>query len=303
MTQICAFYTFKPLVAAELRQLQMELENMATNHDLRGLVLIGREGINFTISGSSTGVEAFKAWLTGRLDLQNPIFKDSFADRHPFHIFKVKIKREIVSLGNPELVPTKPQHHHISPSEWREKMRSGALVLDTRNDYEFEIGRFENAKELGIREFHDFPARLKAANLPKDQEVLIYCTGGIRCEKAILEMERQGFSRVFQLDGGILNYIKEYPNDGFEGECFVFDYCVAVDQELKPTHTYKLCAHCGQASATELECSLCHQAGIVCHHCSDKGINTCSKNCAHHARLGSTSTRPHVQELRKRHRL
>lgn len=276
---------------------------MAHVQSVRGLVLLGREGINFTISGSASGIEAFKAWLTTRMDLKNPTFKDSFAEKHPFHIFKVKIRKEIVTLGNPKLVPTGAQDGHISPSEWREKMQNGAYVLDTRNDYEYEIGKFKGAHQLDIKEFHDFPARLRQLELPKDQEVLIYCTGGIRCEKAILEMREQGFERVYQLDGGILNYLKEFPNDAFEGECFVFDYRVAVDQELKPTATYRLCTHCGQPSKTEITCALCENKGVVCGHCIDKGINTCSKNCAHHGRIGSASKRPHLQERLKRHRV
>lgn len=303
MIQICAFYVFKPLTAVQVADLKTELEEMATIQALRGLALIGREGLNFTISGPRHGVDALKSWLTTRMDLVAPQFKDSVATKHPFHNFKVKIKKEIVTLGNPKLIPSGQSDGHIRPAEWREKLRSGALVLDTRNDYEVEIGKFKGAKDLSIREFHDFPARLKAAEIPKDQEVLIYCTGGIRCEKAILEMRNQGFERVFQLDGGILNYLKEFPNDDFEGECFVFDYRVAVDQALQPSQTYKLCAHCGQPSDKEIECALCETKGIVCHHCLDKGINTCSKNCAHHGRLGSNSKRPHNQERLKRHRI
>lgn len=303
MTQICAFYYFKTLTATEVAQLKLELEQMAEGRAIRGLVLIGREGINMTISGSIEGVEAFKAWLAARMDVADPQFKDSFADKHPFHVFRVKVKKEIVTLGAPDLIPQGPCNH-ISPAEWHEKLNSGeAVVLDTRNDYEVEIGKFKNAIDFGIKEFHEFPEKLRQAGIPKEREILIYCTGGIRCEKAMLEMKRQGFERVYQLDGGILNYIKEYPRQGFEGECFVFDYRVAVDQNLAPSEKYKLCAHCGQPSTTEVACSLCPQSGIVCHHCQDQGIKTCSKNCENHARLGSNSRRPHLAEARKRHRL
>ena len=304
MIHICAFYIFKPLLAQEVSQLKLELEQMAANQALRGLVLLGREGINFTISGTATGLEAFKAWLTTRMHLTQPHFKDSLSLKHPFHVFKVKVKKEIVSLGQPGLVPDSLKNGHVSPAEWQGKLHSGeAVVLDVRNDYEVEIGKFTNAVDLGINEFQNFPARLQQSGISKDREVLIYCTGGIRCEKAILEMKRQGYERVQQLEGGILNYLKEFPQAGFEGECFVFDYRVAVDQQLAPTQTYKLCAHCGQPSAQEVNCSLCHKDGVVCGHCIERGINTCSKNCANHARLGSESRRPHLQELRKRHRL
>lgn len=303
MIQVCAFYIFKPLTADAVKQLKLELEQMAEIQGVRGLVLIGREGINFTISGTEGGVRAFKSWLTTRMDLGSPKFKDSFTNKHPFHVFKVKIKKEIVSIGDTALIPD-GECNHISPAEWHAKMLSGeAVVLDTRNDYEVEIGKFKNAVDLNIKEFCEFPKKLEEAGIAKEREVLIYCTGGIRCEKAILEMKRQGYERVSQLDGGILNYLKEFPKEQFEGECFVFDYRVAVDQDLKATEQYKLCAHCGQPSTTTVECSMCSVSGIVCHHCIDKGVNTCSKNCANHSRLGSNSRKPHLPEHRKRHRL
>ncbi len=303
MIQICAFYYFKPLTAQEVAQLKLELEQMAEAQSVRGLVLIGREGINFTISGPPTTLEIFKSWLTTRMNLKNPEFKDSFAEKHPFHVFRVKIKKEIVTLGKPDLVPQGPCNH-ISPEEWHQKLLAGeAVVLDTRNDYEVEIGKFKDAIDFDIKEFHEFPKKLEESGIAKEREVLIYCTGGIRCEKAMLEMKNQGYERVYQLDGGILNYLKEYPRQGFEGECFVFDYRVAVTQDLKPTEQYKLCAHCGQPSTTEVSCSLCTQPGIVCHHCQTQGITACSKNCANHARLGSNSRRPHLAEARKRHRI
>ncbi len=303
MIQVSAFYAFKPLTADMVRQLKLELEQMAEIQSVRGLVLLGREGINFTVSGPEVGISAFKSWLSTRMDLTDPKFKDSFTTKHPFHVFKVKIKKEIVSIGDPALVPSGPCNH-ISPQEWHDKMLSGeAVVLDTRNDYEVEIGKFKNAVDLQIKEFHEFPKKLEDSGISKDREVLIYCTGGIRCEKAILEMKRQGYERVSQLDGGILNYIKEFPNQQFEGECFVFDYRVAVDQDLKATQAYKLCAHCGQPATATVNCSMCSATGIVCHHCTNQGVTTCSKNCANHARLGSNSRRPHLAEQRKRHRI
>lgn len=303
MIQVCAFYQFKPLTADMVRQLKLELEQMAEVQNVRGLVLIGREGINFTISGTEAGVSAFKSWLTTRMDLESPKFKDSFTNKHPFHIFKVKIKKEIVTIGDTALIPS-GECHHISPKEWHEKMLTGeAVVLDTRNDYEVEIGKFKNALDLDIKEFHEFPKKLEDSGISKEREVLIYCTGGIRCEKAILEMKRQGYEKVSQLDGGILNYLKEFPKEQFEGECFVFDYRVAVDQELNATTQYKLCAHCGQPATSTVDCSMCSVKGIVCHHCVDKGIKTCSKNCENHAQLGSNSHKPHIHELRKRHRI
>jgi UPF0176 protein len=303
MVEVCAFYIFQPLTAQDVALLKSELEAMSLSHNLYGLALIGREGLNFTFSGTPDGMHAFRAWLTARLMLEQPDFKISYAAQHPFQKFVVKVKKEIVTMGQPGVVPQSTVNGHISAQEWHDKLQSGeAIVLDTRNDYEVEIGKFKNAVDLDIREFQDFPARLQSAGLPKEREILIYCTGGIRCEKAMLEMKKQGFEKVHQLQGGILNYLKEFPDGEYDGECFVFDYRVALDQNLNPSAKYKLCTHCGQPSETELNCSLCHSTGVICHHCSGKGITTCSKNCEHHARLGRTENKPHLQEQRKRHR-
>jgi UPF0176 protein len=304
MVEVCSYYLFRPFSAAEIADLKPELEAMAQSHSLKGLVLIGREGLNFTVSGPIDGMKVFRAWLIARLNLQAPDFKISETARHPFQVFKVKVKKEIVTMGQPGVVPNSEVNGHISPREWHDKMKSGeAIVLDTRNGYEVEIGKFKGALDLGLEEFQEFPEKLKDSGLPKEREILIYCTGGIRCEKAILEMKKQGFEKVHQLQGGILSYLKEFPDGEFDGECFVFDYRVAVDKKLRPTSLYKFCVHCGQPSAREIECALCHSPGVVCHRCVGAGINTCSKNCAHHAGLGRTSNRPHLQEQRKRNRV
>src|SRR5262249_18433563 len=156
--------------------------------------------------------------------------------------------------------------------------------------------------DLNLQEFKEFPKKLKDAGIPKEKKVLIYCTGGIRCEKAILEMNRQGYQSVQQLQGGILNYLREFPQQDFEGECFVFDYRVAVDQGLAPTQAYLLCPHCGQPGKEKVVCSQCGRTETVCRNCLSRGQQTCSKNCAHHAEIGSNSRKTHRQELRKRAR-
>lgn len=130
----------------------------------------------------------------------------------------------------------------------------------------------------------------------------MYCTGGIRCEKAILEMRQQGYENVYQLQGGILEYLKEFPDQEFKGECFVFDYRIAVDQQLNPTLRYRFCPHCGQPGEEVIHCAKCSREEIICGHCKDLGGHhlTCSKNCAHHFQIGSASSKPHAQEREKR---
>ena len=243
---ITAYYQFTPLATADQQHLKTTLEGLAEVHGLRGLCLVGPEGINLTASGEAPAIDALKALLTRQVNARLSLFKDAHAERHPFQNFKVKLRAEIVTLGRPDLRPV-DRGRHLSPRAWHAALKNpDALVLDTRNDYEVALGKFRGAVDFDTREFREFPERARAAGIAKDKPILMYCTGGIRCEKAILELEEQGFTDVHQLDGGILNYLNEYPHQEFEGECFVFDYRVAVDQELKPTRSYTLCPHCGQ---------------------------------------------------------
>lgn len=214
---------------------------------------------------------------------------------------KVKVKKEIVTLGDESIVPASEKDaSHLSPQQWNEFIKNqNPVVLDVRNDYEMEIGKFKTAKDWQMKEFTEFPKLIENLEVDKDAPVLMYCTGGIRCEKASLEMRRQGYKNVYQLDGGILNYIKEFPNDEFAGECFVFDHRVAVDQTLEPSKSYALCVHCGQpAELKPFECVQCKEPSVVCHHCmdehkEDQSIQTCSKNCRHHYKMGHKATKVH----------
>jgi UPF0176 protein len=300
LVAITTFYRFQPLPQDRVHELKTNLEEMAKEHGVRGLCLLGKEGLNATLSGPAEGILALKELVRRELagDL---VFKDSFAAKHPFLVFKVKIKGEIVSLGKPALVPEKPVNHHLTPAEWHAALLDPeTVILDTRNDYEVDLGKFRGAVDFRLQEFNEFPERVKHSGIGKDKRVLMYCTGGIRCEKAILEMHEQGYSNVAQLEGGILNYLKEFPNQNYEGDCFVFDYRVAVDQDLKPAGKYSLCPHCGQPATAPLTCSQCGREEAVCSRCKSRAITTCSKNCAHHALIGSKSSKTHLPELRKR---
>jgi UPF0176 protein len=213
--------------------------------------------------------------------------KWSTSEIRPFRRFKVTLRDEIVTIGNENLVP-KGSHHHISPEEWEKSLHDPeVVVIDTRNWYETQVGKFKNAIELPIKEFTEFGSAIEKLALPKEKKVLMYCTGGIRCEKAILEMERQGYGNVHQLEGGILNYLEKFPNKSWEGECFVFDHRVAVDQNLKPSKVYSLCAHCGQPSVNAFACLRCEAPAHTCDSCLNEGeyMKTCSKNCAHHYKV------------------
>jgi UPF0176 protein len=317
-------YRFVPLLPEDVSTLKLELEAFASATGLLGLALVGPEGFNLTVAGSEDTVAQFKSLLQDKVtsvakaqNLEAPesdapgsfglVFKDSTAPKAPFREFVVKVKKEIVTLGRPGLAPDSPHNAHLTPAEWNQALRDpDTVVIDTRNDYEVEIGKFKSAVDFKIKEFRDFPKAIAEANIPKDKQVLIYCTGGIRCEKAILDMREQGFAKIHQLEGGILNYLKEFPEGEFEGECFVFDYRVAVDQKLQPSQKFLLCPHCGQPAEKnqEITCSMCGTKAAICTHCrTDLAVHTCSKNCAHHAAIGSDSRKAHTQELRKRHKI
>ena len=283
LLSVYTFYKFLSLPEGELKQMAKAMEAAGQNHQLEGLVIFGSEGINATISGTRPDLDLFLREVQTSLGITQLDIKESLSDFAPFKKFKVKLRSEIVSLGKPDIKPTS-KNHHLSPREWHQALtEENVLILDTRNWYETKIGKFENAIDPHLDEFNAFPEYLKTANLPKDKKVLIYCTGGIRCEKAIVEMQSQGFENVFQLEGGILKYIEEFPNEKFQGECFVFDHRVAVDQKLMPTQNFKMCPHCGQPSAGKIACRKCDSDAWICENCiAQEALQTCSKNCAHH---------------------
>ncbi len=295
---ITSFYFFNNLTPAEIQEKTQILKNLAEEEGLKGLVLLGVEGFNLTVSGSPEGIRKFKNLFLETWGYQDFLIKDSLAPKHPFKHFRVQERAEIVTLGVDGIQVPAGKNAHLTPSEWQAKLDSNeAILIDTRNWYETDIGKFKNALDFRIKEFSEFPSALKNANLPKDKEVLIYCTGGIRCEKAIEEMKLQGFDKVHQLEGGILNYIENYPNRDFEGECFVFDHRVAVDQELKPSQIYRLCPHCGQPGTQKIACLRCDHEAMICSKCSELEYNlTCSKNCAHHYRVRPGVKGPHQEE-------
>ena len=289
-TRVVSFYKFVPVNESELQKHAQETEYLAEQINVRGLMILGTEGINATISGSDQAVDQFltevaRRFSTGTLDL-----KESRAPKHPFRSFQVKIRSEIVTLGQPGVVPDETvANSHLSPEEWHKVLTEEpeTVVIDTRNWYETDIGKFKNAIDPRIEEFRDFPEFVSKAGIPKDKKVLIYCTGGIRCEKAIIEMKRQGYDQTYQLEGGILAYLEKFPNKEFEGECFVFDHRVAVDQNLQPSNTFMMCPHCGQPSDDKIECVRCDTVTCVCEKCRTLGQEylTCSKNCKYHYSL------------------
>ncbi|WP_413612201.1 rhodanese-related sulfurtransferase [Bdellovibrio sp. HCB-110] len=285
---VTAFYKFQKL--ADVPAVQKDLETKADELNIKGLVILGDEGFNSTCAASS--IESFNAWkqfIRDYFSAPNLFFKDSESHKAPFRRFKVKIREEIVTTGIPEMMPPEGKNQHLTPAEWNRVMKeeNDYVMIDTRNWYEYKIGTFKGALNPNIEKFTDFPQYIESQGISKDKKMLIFCTGGIRCEKGILELQKQGYDNVFQLDGGIINYMKEFPNDQFEGECFVFDHRVALDQNLQPSTKYGLCPHCGQPSEIKISCKRCDSEELICVDCAEIEFkkDTCSKNCAHQYKL------------------
>ena len=289
--RIAALYQFTPLDS--LAALRGDLLSLCRAQAIKGTLLLAREGINGTIAGSDAGITAVIAFLRALPGCADLGVKYSHAEAMPFKRLKVRLKAEIVSMGQPHIDPLQGAGHYVEAAAWNALIADpGTVVIDTRNAYEVKIGTFARAINPATRSFREFPAwfrahrdRLLAAG--PQTKVAMFCTGGIRCEKGILELQQKGYKNVYQLHGGILNYLKELPNSQFEGECFVFDQRVAVDQNLKPSQQYKLCPHCGQPGKTPVDCKRCDTHTFICEDCAelDWKKDTCSKNCAYQYEL------------------
>ncbi len=239
---------------------------------ITGTLLLAEEGINGTIAGTRSGIDRILAYLRSDPRLADLEHKESAADQPPFYRMKVKLKKEIVTMGVPEINPTELVGQYVKPEDWNALINDpDVLLIDTRNDYEVEVGTFKGAVDPRITTFREFPEYVKN-NLDPQQKprVAMFCTGGIRCEKASAYMLQQGFSEVYHLQGGILKYLENVPAEQslWQGECFVFDQRVAVGQGLAPGH-YELCYGCSRPITAEEKASPKYQAGVSCPNCYD----------------------------------
>lgn len=279
---ILAFYHFVHLSSDDMQSIEERLLELGT--EAGGLIILAPDGWNGTVAGDTNFANELKKLVHATPCLTSTEFKESSSRRAPFRQFKVERRSTIIDAGVAECFPPNGKDRHLSPAEWDEMLdRRDVTVIDVRNRYEWEIGKFRNAVEAPIEKFHEFAAWLPECGVPKDKPVLMYCTGGVRCEKASVLMEQCGFREVYQLDGGILRYLAERPNRSFEGECFVFDNRVAVTQELAPSVRYRFCPHCGNAGSERISCARCGKEAIVCRLCATKAHrSTCSKDCRYH---------------------
>lgn len=267
---VVALYHFARL--DDFRDRQAPLKALCEAQGIRGTLLLAREGVNGTISGSRTGVDAVLAWLRADPRLAALEHKESFSDRHPFVRLKVKLKQEIVTLGVPFVDPTAVVGTYVAPQDWNALISDPeVIVIDTRNDYEVAIGSFEGAVDPHTQSFRQFPQFVAEQLDPaKHRKVAMFCTGGIRCEKASSYMRQQGFEQVYHLKGGILKYLEEVPPEQslWRGECFVFDERVGVTHGLEEG-VAELCYGCRRAVTPADKASEKYEEGISCPACHD----------------------------------
>lgn len=225
-----AGYKFIPLT--ELAVLREQL--LPACLELKGTILLSPEGINLSLAGTQESILALQTFLKSDERFADLCFHETYSTYQPFKRLKIKLKKEIITLRQPEADPTTTRAPSLAPQDlkqWLDEQRDITL-LDTRNDYEIALGTFTGAVNLHLDDFSALPDSLE--NIERDKPVVMFCTGGIRCEKAALYMLNQGYSNVYQLDGGILGYFKQVGGAHYDGGCFVFDERVAVDSNLIP---------------------------------------------------------------------
>ncbi len=268
---VAALYRFVKL--PDYAALRQPLLSRMLDQDVRGTLLLAPEGINGTIAGCRSGIDALLAWLRQDARFADLTAKESFVDDNPFYRSKVKLKREIVTMGVEGIDPTHVVGTYVAPEDWNALISDPeVLVLDTRNNYEVEIGSFEHAVNPETDSFREFPDYVSEnLDTARHRKVAMFCTGGIRCEKSTAYLRQQGFEEVYHLQGGILNYLQQVPEAEslWRGECFVFDNRVTVNHRLE-RGDYDQCHACRMPITAADKRSEHYQKGVSCPHCYDQ---------------------------------
>jgi predicted sulfurtransferase len=234
---VLAFYKFVEL--KDPLAIRDELRTFCGAREMRGTILLAHEGINSTVSGTETALRELQEWFAQRPEFSDLPYKESWAKAQTFRRMLVKLKREVISMGRPTIRPAEKTGPRIKPLELKKWLDEGkeVFLIDTRNDYEIKQGTFEGALDMGLKRFRQFPEFLserldELKTVAKSKPIVMFCTGGIRCEKATALAEELGLSNVYQLDGGILKYFEDCGPAHYQGECFVFDKRLALDGSL-----------------------------------------------------------------------
>jgi UPF0176 protein len=270
--RVTALYRFTPL--QNIADLRAPLLSLCNKFGVKGTILLAREGINGTIAGAADAIDCVLGHIRTFPGCDDLPVKNAEAATMPFHRMKVRIKREIVTMGQPDIDPLKEVGHYVAPEDWNALIEEeDTILIDTRNDYEVAIGTFANAINPEMQSFRDFPLwfraeRAKLLDGRKKPKIAMFCTGGIRCEKATAFAKAEGLDEVYHLDGGILKYLETVPAEKsrWQGECFVFDQRVSVTHGLG-VGTHQLCHACRMPISQEDRQSPLYSAGISCPRC------------------------------------
>ena len=265
---IYTFYRFKSFI--DVKDIKIQLDKYLKNKLILGTVLLANEGINGTISGTKKDLNKFIRLIKQTLKIRKLLIKISQNKFIPFYRLKIRLKKEIVTIGDKTIKPERLAGKHISPIKWDKIVNNKKyVIIDTRNDYEVSIGSFKNAINPKIKSFKEFPEFIKKINIEKNRPIAMFCTGGIRCEKASSYLLKNGYKNISQLDGGILNYLeikKNKKSTSWNGECFVFDNRVSVNNKLNKG-TYEQCYGC-RHPITKHDMKLkSYKRGATCKYC------------------------------------
>lgn len=265
---VCALYKFVSL--PQYREIQHPLQAKMVENQVKGTLLLAEEGVNGTISGSRAGIDSVLGWMETIPEFAGIAVKESMTDEMPFKRSKVKLKKEIVTMGIEGIDPKQLVGTYVAPQQWNDLINDPeVLLIDTRNQYEAAVGAFANAINPRTTTFREFPQYVSQHLDPSvHKKVAMYCTGGIRCEKSTAYLKQQGFEEVYHLQGGILKYLEEIPEEEslWQGECFVFDERVTVNHQLEKG-SYDQCHACRLPISEEDKLSEHYQQGISCPAC------------------------------------
>lgn len=273
---VLLYYKYTAVPHAQ-EEVQKHLE-LCKSLQLKGRILISNEGINGTCSGTRESVEQYKAYMNAHPVFCDIAFKESESEQHPFAKLFVRLRPELVTLRHPVSIESKAPY--ITPSELHDTLNNNedVVLIDMRNEYEAKIGHFRNAHIVPMDNFRELPGLLPSMQHLKDKQVITYCTGGIRCEKASALLRENGFTNVRQLEGGIVKYCEQFPDGHFLGSCFVFDDRMSVRYYGKQAPRYTAtCEHCGRTCDRYIDCNdiPCHALCICCEACEKKHNGLC----------------------------
>ena len=271
---ISTFYKF--LVLENYKELKIKFDKSLSKTNIKGTILLANEGVNGTVAGSESDLKKFFLYMDKFSQFKDITPKFSSSNKNPFLRMKVRLKKEIVTIGIPEVSPSNLVGKYLNVEEWNEFLNeSNSMIIDTRNNYEVSIGTFKNSINPKIKSFRDFPKwvqkNLIDKKVSKESKIGMFCTGGIRCEKSTSYLKQLGFENVFHLDGGILKYLENVKSDENEwkGECFVFDYRVSLNNSLEKGE-YEMCYACRMPLSKENKKNKHYLKGQSCEYCYDQ---------------------------------